>query len=228
MDEIPNVDDPIGPYGQSSWNFHPYPFASTHGTERHSMPYSSGRYSYVPNELLQSPQDMRSYRNNEIENSYGPSRPSPWNHLHLASTCSPEQHPVIADDIPDVLQDEWFSDQALEESNIGLGQLSQLGPRQGVSYEPSGDEGQSEVQHGDHVICDRCPREFPGAYRAGHLQRPNRPRHAPCCRHYLNFSYHLLEGERPPAVPQDLRLAEEGAGLYSLASNIKAQYSEVI
>jgi hypothetical protein len=29
-------------------------------------------------------------------------------------------------------------------------------------------------------------------------------------------------------VPQDLRLAEEGAGLYSLASNIKAQYSEVI
>jgi hypothetical protein len=196
MDEFSNVDDPIGPFGQSSWNFHSYPFASTPGSTPRSMPYGSGRYSYIPNELLQSPQDMRSYRNHDIENSYGPSRPSPWNHLHLASTCSPEQHPLIADDIPDVLQDEWFSDQALEESNIGLGQPSQLGPpREGVSYEPSGAEGQSEVQHGDYVICGRCPREFPGAYRAGHLQRQNRPRHAPCCRHYLNFSYHLLEGE---------------------------------
>ncbi|KAH7069048.1 hypothetical protein BKA63DRAFT_494477 [Paraphoma chrysanthemicola] len=146
---------------------------------------------------------------------------APWHHLHLSEAYASLRSPSGVNDPLFVLQDAWFSDEALEASNVGVHWVSQAltTPVDDDVYEFVTHDGPNEREgETSRSTCSQCGQCFTGTYRHGNIWRHVRLRHTQLS----------CQEEKPPAIPPDFRLPEEGAGLYSLASNMKAQYSEVI
>lgn len=132
---------------------------------------------------------------------------------------------------------EWFTETALEMSNIGVhdNDFSQSGSHTASTCSrdncvPTGSvdrvfdllsapgEGQDDAY--DTIICPSCFVWFGGVSNFELL--------CAMIRHLCRCNVYSGGEERPLSIPPGFLLVEQGPGLHSLASNIKAQYSEII
>ena len=132
---------------------------------------------------------------------------------------------------------EWFTETALEMSNIGLhdNDFSQsnshtastcirdnCGPTSSVdrvfNLSSAPEEGLDDAY--GTIICPSC---FAWFVRVGNFKLM-----CAMLRHLYGCNVYYGGEERPLSIPPGFLLVEQGPGLHSLASNIKAQYSEII
>ncbi|KAH7088864.1 hypothetical protein FB567DRAFT_547712 [Paraphoma chrysanthemicola] len=212
MDELPqlgNIDNPIS----SSCAYRS--LAPTDSSTRWSATYGPQQQaSYGVEEISESSQMLHDRGLFDI---------APWHHLHLSQAYVSLRSPSGENDPSYVLEDAWFSDEALEASNVGVYHVSQAltTPVDDDVYGLvlSTHDGLDEIgREITRSTCSECGQYFTGTHRHSNMRRHARIRHTQLS----------VQEEKPPAIPPDFRLPEEGAGLYSLASNMKAQYSEVI